>query len=154
VSTQDTLLAVNLSERLPGEPGLREFATQKETQMGTGMTDKLCLERQERRATKRHEVLLPVVVQAASQQCCSARSRDISTGGAYLFIESDKLAADTNVQLTLFLPKELIGETGVVMRVFGKIIRVDRLSGDETRRMGAAVVFETYDFIPLTSPSC
>lgn len=122
--------------------------------MGTSITEKSCFERQERRATKRHQILLPIVVQASSQQCCSARSRDISTGGAYLLVESDNLAADTDVQLTVFLPKEIIGGAAMVMRVFGKIIRVDRLSGDETRRMGAAVVFETYDFIPLTSPSC
>ena len=122
--------------------------------MGTSIIDKSCFEGQERRATKRHQVWLPIVVQAASQQCCSARSRDISTGGAYLLVESDELAADTNVQLTVFLPKEIIGGEAMVMRVFGKIIRVDRLSGDETRRMGVAVVFETYDFIPWTSPSC
>jgi hypothetical protein len=122
--------------------------------MATGITNNFRSERQERRAAMRHEVLLPVIVQAAAQQCCSARSKDISTGGAYLFVESDQLSADTNVQLTLWIPNEVTGGIGVLMRVFGKIIRVDRLSGDETRRMGVAVVFETYDFIPLTSPSC
>jgi PilZ domain len=94
--------------------------------MRTGITDKYCLERQERRATKHHEVLLPVIVQAKAQQCCSARSRDLSTGGAYLFLESDRLSADTNVELTLFLPKEITGGAGVLMRAFGKVIRVDK----------------------------
>jgi hypothetical protein len=122
--------------------------------MGTGITDKCSLERRERRATKRYPALLPVVVQAVSQRCCSARSRDISTGGVYLFVEADQMAADTHVQLTLFLPRELIGGAGVLMRAFGTIIRVDTLSEDESRRMGVAVAFETYDFIPMTSPSC
>ena len=109
---------------------------------------------QARRAARRYDVLLPVIVQAAARQCCSARSRDISTGGTYLFVESDDLFPGTKVELTLSLPKELTGGTGALMRASGKIIRVDRFSGDETRRMGVAVMFETYDFIRSTSPSC
>jgi hypothetical protein len=122
--------------------------------MATGITDEFRLEKQERRAANRYEVLLPVVVQAAAQQCCSARSRDISTGGAYLFVESDQLSADTNVELTLSLPKELTGRAGMLLRAYGKIIRVDRFTADGTRRMGVAVAFETYDFIPSTLPHC
>lgn len=95
-----------------------------------------------------------MIVQAPGQQCCSPRSKDISTGGAYLFIESGQLFACTELELTLALPNTLTGGADVLMRALGKIIRVDRFSGDETRRMGIAVVFETYDFIPSTSPSC
>jgi PilZ domain len=109
---------------------------------------------QERRQARRYDVLLPVVVQAAARQCCSARSRDISTGGTYLFVESDDLFPGTKVELTLSFPKELTGGTGMLMRAHGQIIRVDRYSGDETRRLGVAVVFDTYDLIPSTSPNC
>jgi hypothetical protein len=129
---------------------LGEFATAKGGSV-TGITDNFRLERLERRAAKRHEVLLPVIVRAAAQQCCSARIRDVSTGGAYLFVESDELSVDTNVQLTLSLPKEITAGMGALMLVFGKIIRVDRLSEDETQPIGVAVVFDTYHFIPLTS---
>jgi hypothetical protein len=122
--------------------------------MATGIANKLPVEKQERRAASRYDVLLPVIVRFPGHRCCSARSRDISTGGAYLFIESDYLYPDTNVELTLTLPNELTGRAGVLMRALGKVIRVERFSDDETQRMGVAVVFETYDFIPSTSPSC
>jgi len=122
--------------------------------MATGITDKFRSGRQGRRVAKRLEVLAPVIVQALAQQCCCARSKDISTGEAYLFVESDQLSVDTKVELTLSLPKELTGGAELLMRAFGTIIRVDRLSGDETRRIGVAVVFEKCDFIPLASASC
>jgi hypothetical protein len=119
--------------------------------VATGIANEFPVDRQERRAASRYDVLLPVIVQAPGQQCCSARSRDISTGGTYLFVESDHLYPDTNVELTLTLPNTLTGGAAVLMRALGKIIRVDRFS---VRRMGVAVVFETYDFIPSTSPNC
>jgi PilZ domain len=109
---------------------------------------------QERRTARRNDVLLPVVLQAAARQRCSARSRDISTGGTYLFVESDDLLPGTTVELTLSFPKELTGGAEMLMRARGKIIRVDKSSGDETRLLGVAVVFDTYDLIPSTSPSC
>ena len=112
------------------------------------------LQGQERRQARRYDVLLPVIVQAAARQCYSARSRDLSTSGTYLFVESDDLLPGTKVELTLSFPKELTGGSGMLMRAHGKIVRVDRSSVDETRPFGVAVVFDTYDLIPSTSPNC
>jgi hypothetical protein len=121
--------------------------------MATGIVSKSSEERRERRAANRYDLILPVVVQTAGQQSCSARSRDVSTGGIYLILESDEnLLPETELYLTVTFPKEITGDDEVLLRAHGKAIRIDKFGQDGTGGVGVAVVFKRRDFIRSTSP--
>lgn len=122
--------------------------------MATTATRNLPREVHERRASYRYDVLVPVIVRIPGQQSRSARSKDVSTGGAYLLTESTDLLPGTQLELTLTLPKDVTGGAGALVRASGKIVRVDKCDPEGERRTGVAVVFETYDFFPSTFPSC
>jgi hypothetical protein len=126
----------------------------KEVQMATDMISNFSEETHERRATNRYELALPVIVQTAGQPSRSARSKDVSTGGIYLVLESDdNLLPGTELYLTVTLAKEIAGEDEVLLRAHGKAIRIDRLGeGGTGSSMGVAVVLKTHDFTRSTSP--
>jgi PilZ domain len=121
--------------------------------MATGIVSKSSVERRERRAANRYGLILPVVVQSAGQQSCSARSKDVSTGGIYLVLESDEnLLPETELYLTVTFPKEITGDDEVLLRAHGKAIRVDKFGQGGTGHVGVAVVFQRRDFVRSTSP--
>jgi hypothetical protein len=126
----------------------------KEVEMATDMISNSPAERPERRATNRYELTLPVIIQTAGQPSRSARSKDVSTGGIYLVLESDdSLLPGAELYLTVTLAKEVAGEDEVLLRAHGKAIRVDRLGeGGTGSSMGVAVVLKTHDFTRSTSP--
>jgi hypothetical protein len=121
--------------------------------MATGIVSESSVERRERRAANRYDLILPVVVQTAGQPSRSARSKDVSTGGIYLVLESDEnLLPETELYLTVTFPKEITGDDEVLLRAHGKAIRVDKFGQGGTGRVGVAVVFQRRDFIRSTSP--
>jgi len=122
--------------------------------MATDVVSKSSAERHERRTTNRYELMLPVIVETAGQASRSARSKDVSTGGIYLVLESDdNLLPGTELYLTVTLAKEIEGEDEVLLRAYGKAIRIDRLGeGGTGSSMGVAVVLKTHDFSRSTSP--
>jgi hypothetical protein len=122
--------------------------------VATTATRNIPQEVHERRASYRYDVLLPVIIRIPGQQSRSARSKDVSTGGVYLLIESSDLLPGTELEMTLTLPKDVTGGAGALVRASGRIVRVDKCDADTTVRTGVAVVFEKYDFFPSTFPSC
>lgn len=122
--------------------------------MATTIVRKPAVERLERRAATRYDLSLPVIVQTAAQQFCIARSKDVSTGGVYLLVDSDDLLLGTELKLILALPKEVTHGAEVLVRASGRTVRVDRFGQDGPGSMGVAVAFETYEFIRSTSPNC
>jgi len=121
--------------------------------MATGIVSESSVERRERRAANRYDLILPVIVQTAGQPSRSARSKDVSTGGIYLVLESDEnLLPETELYLTVTFPKEITGDDEVLLRAHGKAIRVDKFGQGGTGRVGVAVVFQRRDFIRSTSP--
>jgi len=104
----------------------------------------------ERRKTNRYSLLLPATIRTTSQQSWTARSKDVSARGAYLFVESDDdLFPGTDLELTLTLtfPEDIAGGSEVLVAAHGKVIRVDKSAGRGTGQMGLAVAFQTYDFM-------
>jgi c-di-GMP-binding flagellar brake protein YcgR len=100
----------------------------------------------------RYTLSLPVIIQTAKQQSFSARSKDVSSGGAYLVLESDaNLMSETELYLTVSL-SEIGGEDEVLVRAHGKAVRVDKFGEGGTGSVGVAVVFETHEFIRSVSP--
>jgi len=121
--------------------------------MATGIVSKSSVEGHKRRAANRYNLMLPVMVQTAGQPSRSARSKDVSTAGIYLVLESDdNLLPETELCLTVTFPKEITGEDEVLLRAHGKAIRVDKFGQGGTGRVGVAVVFKRRDFIRSTSP--
>ncbi|PYU19164.1 MAG: hypothetical protein DMG32_24980 [Acidobacteria bacterium] len=111
------------------------------------------VEREERRKASRYSLFLPVIVRTARQQSWTARSKDVSARGAYLFVESDDdLLPGTELDLTLTLTKEVTTGAEALVCAHGKAVRVDKSVREGTGHVGLAVAFETYDF--TRSPLC
>lgn len=118
----------------------------------TGTIHDVPVERKERRKNRRYNLSLPATVNPIGQESVSARSRDISTGGAYLVIGSEgNLLPGTELDLTLTLPKEVTSEEEVLVRAHGKTVRVDTYGDNGTKTMGVAVVFERHHFVRSSS---
>jgi hypothetical protein len=114
----------------------------------TGTVHEMPVEKKERRKNRRYNLSLPARVNGAGQESLRAKSRDVSTGGAYLVFDSNEnLTAGTELDLTLTLPKEITSEEDVLVRAHGRAVRVDTYDGSETKTIGIAVVFERHHFI-------
>jgi PilZ domain len=121
--------------------------------MATGIVSKSSVERHERRATNRYDLVLPVTVQTTGQPSRSARSKDVSRRGIYLVLESDdNLLPGTELDLTVTLPHEVTAGTEVFLCAHGRAVRLDKSAGEGTGDMGLAVAFETCDFIRSAPP--
>ena len=120
----------------------------------TNLVSKTPVESHERRASCRYGLSLPVIVRTAGQPSRSASSKDVSTGGVYLLVETDdKLLLGAELDLTLALPKDATGGDELLVHAHGRTVRIDKFGKDGTGGIGVAVVFETYDFIRSTPAS-
>lgn len=119
----------------------------------TTVVSQFLVERHGRRKARRYNLALPVIVRTATQKSPNAKSKDVSTRGVYLLVESDdNLLAGTELDLTLTFPKEVTAGAEVLVLAHGRAVRVDKSTGEGTGHMGLAVAFETSDFIRSTSP--
>jgi hypothetical protein len=103
----------------------------------------------ERRAARRYDLSLPVIIRVPVEKTDSARNgrtRDISTRGVYFTLEQD-LESGTELDITLTLPAEITRGTEVFVRAQGRVIRVDRRHDDSSKHVGVAAVIERYDII-------
>jgi len=123
--------------------------------MATDMVSNSSAERHERRTTNRYELTLPVIVQTAGQPSRSARSKDVSTGGIYLVLESDdNLLPGTELYLTVTLAKEVAGEDQVLLRAYGKALRIDRFGeGGTGTSMGSPWFLRLMTSVALRLPA-
>jgi hypothetical protein len=90
------------------------------------------------------------MIRSTRQQSWTARSKDVSARGAYLFVESDddlSPGVDLELTLTLTFPEDIAGGSEVLVRAHGKVVRIDKSAGRGTGQMGLAVAFQTYDFM-------
>ncbi len=103
----------------------------------------------ERRAVRRYDLSLPVIIRVPIDKETSARNgktRDISTRGVYFTIDHDLLAG-AELDITLTLPAEITRGTEVYVRAQGKVVRVERRPEGGSERVGVAAVIERYDII-------
>ncbi len=103
----------------------------------------------ERRAARRYDLSLPVIIRVPLDRESSTRNgktRDISTRGIYFTLDRD-LEAGTELDITLTLPAEITRGTEVFVRAQGKVVRVEKKSDDASPRIGVAAVIERYDII-------
>lgn len=108
----------------------------------------------ERRAVRRYDLSLPVIIRVPINRETNARNgrtRDISTRGVY-FIIDEELSAGAEVDITLTLPAEITRGTEVFVRAQGKVVRVEKKPQDGIERLGVAAVIERYDIIRGETP--
>jgi hypothetical protein len=103
----------------------------------------------ERRTARRYDLSLPVIIrvpikrEAASR---TGRTRDISTRGVYFTIDND-LSPGAELDLTMTLPAEITGGTEVLIRVVGKVVRVEKRSADGDQPAGVVAAIEQYEIV-------
>jgi hypothetical protein len=104
---------------------------------------------QDRRTARRYDLSLPVIIRVPIEKDTVSRTgytRDISTQGVYFTIDND-LSAGAELDLKMTLPVEVIGGTEVFIRATGKVVRLDKRSGDSDKLVGVAAVIEQYEIV-------
>jgi c-di-GMP-binding flagellar brake protein YcgR len=103
----------------------------------------------DRRAARRYDLSLPVIIRLPVEKELSARNgktRDISTRGVYFTLE-EELNSGSELDITLTLPAEVTRGSEVFIRAMGKVVRVDRRPDNGSTRVGVAAVIERYEII-------
>jgi hypothetical protein len=103
----------------------------------------------ERRTTPRYNLSLPVIINSLIDKEAvsrTGRTRDISMRGVYFTIDND-LTGGAELDLTIIVPAEVAGGTEVFIKTTGKVVRVDKGSGNGDQKVGVAAAFETYEIV-------
>lgn len=74
----------------------------------------------------------------------NGRSRDISEGGIFLWVE-ERVADGSEVEIMLSFPPELSDGKAVNLRCTGKVVRLERQRGRDT--LGVAVEFRKVEVV-------
>jgi hypothetical protein len=96
----------------------------------------------EKRGVRRFSLNLPVKLKKSEAGELHGYTRDVSSRGAFLEIDS-QLTEGTIVEFLMTLPSEITLAEPIRVRCCGKVLRVDRSGSDR----GIAVAIEKYDFI-------
>jgi hypothetical protein len=108
----------------------------------------------ERRATRRYDLSLPVNVRLPINRepgGQNGQTRDVSTRGVYFTIHKD-FAPGTEVDFTLTLPSEITRGAEVLVRAHGRVVRVDKRKDEGLEPVGVAAIIERYDIIRGEGP--
>ena len=103
----------------------------------------------DRRTARRYDLSLPVIVRAADDKeaaSLTGKTRDISTRGVHFTIDNN-LSAGTELDLTMILPAKVTGGTKVFIRATGKVIRVNKRSGNGDQKVDVAALFEVQEIV-------
>jgi hypothetical protein len=103
----------------------------------------------DRRTARRYDLSLPVIVRASFDKQAASRTgmtRDISNRGVYFVIDND-FTTGAELDLTMLLPAEIAGDTEVLIRATGMVIRVDKRSWNGDQNGCVAAVFERYEIV-------
>jgi len=101
---------------------------------------------QDKRATRRFALKLPVVVTYAENgaQELSAQTRDVSARGICFFVDAS-IATGAPIEFTLTLPPEITLTESIRVRCKGKVVRVD--DGGSNGKVAVAAVIDEYEFL-------
>jgi hypothetical protein len=101
---------------------------------------------QEKRATRRFALRLPVAVTYAENgtQERSAQTRDVSARGISFFVDSP-IATGSPIEFTLTLPAEITLTESIRVRCKGTVVRLD--DGAPSGKMAVAAVIDEYEFL-------
>ena len=102
---------------------------------------------QEKRATRRFALRLPVAVTYADNgtQERSAQTRDVSARGISFFVDAP-IATGSPIEFTLTLPAEITLTESIRVQCKGTVVRVENGAPDGKVTVAAAI--EEYEFLP------
>ena len=101
---------------------------------------------EERRATQRFQIRLPMIVRWTSGSAigeASTESRDVSSRGVYFFLPKE-VSSGSPVEILLTLPHEITLAGPVKVRCLGRIKRAET---DEPGHIGVVAQIERYEFL-------
>jgi PilZ domain-containing protein len=101
---------------------------------------------QEKRATRRFALRLPVAVTYADNgtQERSAQTRDVSARGISFFVDA-AIATGSPIEFTLTLPAEITLTESIRVHCKGKVVRLDQ--GNPNGKIAVAAVIDEYEFL-------
>jgi hypothetical protein len=106
---------------------------------------------EERRATRRYDLSLPVVVRVVPHkrsEPCHGRIRDISARGIYFItITDEEFTPGAELELTVALPVGITQDTEVSILAHSRVLRAEERREDDTTRTGVAAVIETIEYM-------
>jgi hypothetical protein len=104
---------------------------------------------EERRATRRYDLSLPVVVRVVPHkrsEPCHGRIRDISARGIY-FITNEEFTPGAELELTVALPVGITQGTEVSIHAHSRVLRAEERRENDTTRTGVAAVIERIEYM-------
>ena len=103
----------------------------------------------ERRAARRYDLSLPIVVRVVSlkrSDSCHGRIRDISARGIY-FITDEEFTPGAELEFTVALAVGITQGTEVSIHAHSRVLRAEERREDDTTCTGVAAVIERIDYI-------
>jgi hypothetical protein len=102
---------------------------------------------EERRATSRYNLALPVEIRVAPnlavEGSISVKTRDISTRGFYFNI-AQEFAVGTTFEFSIALPIEITGPTQAYINGTARAVRVEEPGESHSGRSGVGALIESY----------
>jgi hypothetical protein len=96
----------------------------------------------EKRSTRRFSLELPVKLVDLERSASIAHTRDVSSRGVYIYLESE-IAEGVPLEFVMTLPTEITLADPIRVRCSGRVLRVEKTAG----RQGVAVSIDRYDFV-------
>jgi PilZ domain-containing protein len=103
----------------------------------------------ERRATRRYDLSLPIVVRVVAHkrsELCHGRILDISADGIY-FITDEEFAPGSELEFAVALPVGITQGTEVSIHAHSRVLRAEERREDDTTHTGVAAVIEGIESI-------
>ena len=103
----------------------------------------------ERRAARRYDLSLPIVVRAVPHrrsEPCHGRIRDISARGIY-FITDEEFTPGAELEFTVALPVGITQGADVSIHAHSRVLRAEERREDDTTHIGVAAVIEGIESI-------
>ena len=98
----------------------------------------------DKRATRRFALRLPVSVRSGEGDEHSAHTRDVSARGICFYVDS-ALQAGSAIDFTLTLPPEITLTESIRVHCKGRVVRVE--GGKPAATMAVAAVIDEYEFL-------
>lgn len=103
-----------------------------------------------RRRSRRFDLSLPVKVRfpyPIDRPPLDGNTRDISRRGVYFIVSGTGIEVAADLSLEITLSGVVTGGTDVAVRAIGRAVRVEEVTENNERRIGVAMIIETYEII-------
>ena len=98
----------------------------------------------DKRATRRFALRLPVSIRCGDDTERPAQTRDVSARGICFYVDTE-IQAGSAIDFTLTLPPEITLTESIRVRCKGRVVRVE--GGGSESKMAVAAVIDEYEFL-------